>query len=311
MRGHVEAMSSVTNHRGFRRVTPGRFASCGQTIARTEDLPGRLEHLVSERFLGITGLQVTVVAMPHEEVDAAEAFARQMHPLCTHCSSEEKCEDRWRRHVTALRRRPEAHWHRCDKGNLCGVVPVVVSGRALAACKLVCDGDLQEEAFQEHVDLLEILVDRFIEQHAESLERLAGCGPDGNVIGDIDPIIARFERYKHEWHSQVQRAINLVDTDGRDPHLSVAYLAERLGMNSTYLGNLFSRQTGLTLTRYISIRRIHLAKQLLAETDWQVKRVAHESGHGNADWFSNVFRAATGLTPSEYRRKSRIRRRSS
>jgi transcriptional regulator GlxA family with amidase domain len=61
---------------------------------------------------------------------------------------------------------------------------------------------------------------------------------------------------------------------------------------------------GMRMGRYIAELRIEIAKKLLLETDWQVKRIAFESGHRNPDWFSEVFRAHTGMTPSVFRRKA-------
>ncbi len=99
----------------------------------------------------------------------------------------------------------------------------------------------------------------------------------------------------------------MLDHSTTDASLSVTALARQLGINATYLGHLFRTQTGLTVRRYVAQRRIELAKRLLATTDWQVKRIAYETGHRTADWFSHVFREETGLTPLAYRRQSRKR----
>ena len=64
----------------------------------------------------------------------------------------------------------------------------------------------------------------------------------------------------------------------------------------------FAQEVGMRMSRYIATRRIELAKKLLISTHWQIKRIAYESGHSNPDWFSQVFRAHTGMTPRDYRR---------
>jgi LacI family transcriptional regulator len=56
------------------------------------------------------------------------------------------------------------------------------------------------------------------------------------------------------------------------------------------------------------IRRAHIerAKQLLTDTDMQMPAVADASGFANAARLSLLFRRETGMTPSEFRHRSRI-----
>jgi len=56
---------------------------------------------------------------------------------------------------------------------------------------------------------------------------------------------------------------------------------------------------------YLAVRRVELAKTLLATTHRQVKVIARDTGHANPNWFCHVFRVHTGLTPNGYRRQSR------
>lgn len=91
--------------------------------------------------------------------------------------------------------------------------------------------------------------------------------------------------------------------------MNVSTVAGALGVNCTYLSHIFAAEVGTRMSRFIARRRIEMAKKMLATTDWQIKRVAFESGHGNADWFSQVFHAQEGLTPCEYRRQVRPEKR--
>ena len=71
--------------------------------------------------------------------------------------------------------------------------------------------------------------------------------------------------------------------------------------NASYLAHLFSQQLHLRMSKYIAQRRIDRAKNLLLDTDWQIKRVALECGFANPDWFSHTFHEHSGVTPTEYR----------
>lgn len=106
-------------------------------------------------------------------------------------------------------------------------------------------------------------------------------------------------------HPQISRAISFIDQHLTDPAVNVTSVAETLGLNPNYLSHLFAQEAGTRMGRYIASRRIQLAKQFLASTDWQIKEVAFRSGHRSADWFSQIFRGQVGMTPGDYRQQVR------
>lgn len=74
------------------------------------------------------------------------------------------------------------------------------------------------------------------------------------------------------------------------------------GLSYKYAGTLFKEETGQTIREYQRMLRIRKAKQLLKETDKPITEVAQLSGFSDVFYFSKVFRAAQGCSPSEYRR---------
>ena len=74
-------------------------------------------------------------------------------------------------------------------------------------------------------------------------------------------------------------------------------------LNSDYLGRLFKKETGLSVSGYLQEVRIDEAKKLLAGTTVQVNEVAARVGYDNFSYFSHIFREKTGLTPVEFRRR--------
>lgn len=75
-------------------------------------------------------------------------------------------------------------------------------------------------------------------------------------------------------------------------------------LNSDYLGRLFKKETGLSVSGYLQEVRIDEAKKLLAGTTVQVNEVAARVGYDNFSYFSHIFREKTGLTPVEFRRRN-------
>ena len=84
--------------------------------------------------------------------------------------------------------------------------------------------------------------------------------------------------------------------------LSVAILADRLGMSPAYLSTLFKKETGLTLSDYIENIRMEKAKVLLQNDNLKMQEVAQSVGYRNANYFTTVFKKTFGMYPSEYRR---------
>lgn len=72
----------------------------------------------------------------------------------------------------------------------------------------------------------------------------------------------------------------------------------------TQLNNTFQRLTGCTPIHYLSRLRIERAKTLLRDTDDAITDIAFQCGASSSQYFANLFRRATGMTPSEFRTES-------
>ncbi len=87
--------------------------------------------------------------------------------------------------------------------------------------------------------------------------------------------------------------------------LSLALLAQLVGLSTFHFAHAFKRTFGQPPHRYYSSRRIESAKALLAARRNSITDVALALGFSEISAFTSAFRKATGLTPSEYRREHR------
>lgn len=69
-----------------------------------------------------------------------------------------------------------------------------------------------------------------------------------------------------------------------------------------YISKQFKLVTGITIAAQINNSRIELAKNLLRTTDDSVQTVATKGGFISASAFNRVFKKATDMTPSTYRK---------
>jgi AraC-like DNA-binding protein len=267
------------------------------------------EHLfrhIVERFArmsDVIALAVPLGLSSPEEAD--DPPPNPGHPACAEYAGSDYCRESWQLHLAELRRRAETHWHKCDYGRLCGIVPVVCRDRCLAAVKLAAPASMPEEDFGRQVEILHLLVKDFVTTHVDFLGRLPHA--ELSAAEFSEPPSPGTEKVLEQLpsHPQVVRALQYIEEHLSDPKLTVAQVARELEMHPSYLSHLFADQVGRRMSRFITARRVELAKTLLATTDWQIKRIARDTGHANPNWFCYVFRVYTGLAPGGYRRKSR------
>jgi AraC-like DNA-binding protein len=96
----------------------------------------------------------------------------------------------------------------------------------------------------------------------------------------------------------------LIDSSLHEPP-TVAAMASKLGMGLVRFVREFKVSFGATPHQFIQQRRLMRARELLRSTDASLSSVALETGFASHSHFSTVFRAATGVTPSHYRREQR------
>ncbi|GAB2553878.1 AraC family transcriptional regulator [Gracilibacillus alcaliphilus] len=88
-----------------------------------------------------------------------------------------------------------------------------------------------------------------------------------------------------------------------DTEIKVQDLADIVHLHPSYLHRVFKQALGVTINDYMNNLRIEKAKMLLTKTDIPVTEIASYVGINTSQYFSNMFKAATRLTPSQYRKK--------
>lgn len=266
-----------------------------------DGLVARLTSHVANRFGRATNL-CTIVVPPHcmSICETDDRPCTPTHPACAALADAPYCRESWLLHLAELANHPETHWHRCDHGRLCAVVPVVCEGRCLAAVKLVCPETLSEDEFRRYVELLDLVVWDFERAHPDLLRQLLPAirtdSPAAPGIPTAAPSDAPQPRNPH-----VHAAIRRIDERLGDPELSVDSIALALAVHPNYLGHVFVQQLGVRPSRYIASQRVERAKELLLGPTGQIKQIARAVGFANQNWFCHVFTAHTGQSPSAYR----------
>ena len=105
----------------------------------------------------------------------------------------------------------------------------------------------------------------------------------------------------------VGQTITLVQYD-LTADLRLKTIAERLNVNSSYLSRLFHQEYGCTLTQFINNQRVEHGMSLLQLTDRSVQDISSECGVQDVNYFVKLFKKQTGMTPLQYREKTKTER---
>lgn len=171
-------------------------------------------------------------------------------------------------------------------------------GRSVALTALRRPVEIQDIGAIE--TLASLLVDEISSpsRHAVYAESLVGSIVTGLLDlpecggGDMDGRLTE---------AQIETLIDRMDTRS-DHRLTIAEMAETVGLSESWFANVFKQTTGRTPLQWQLSRRIELAKKLLLESDLAVADIAAQLGFTDQAHLTRTFRQFVGDTPAAWRR---------
>lgn len=89
-------------------------------------------------------------------------------------------------------------------------------------------------------------------------------------------------------------------------NLTLDALAEKASINKYYMAHAFKQEYGISPINYLIACRIREGKRLLAETDFSLSQIAAVLGFSSSSYFSQRFRNAERMSPTEYRKANQV-----
>lgn len=141
---------------------------------------------------------------------------------------------------------------------------------------------------------------------AELLEKLIG----GSVKMEGQQVIARAAGVAVRQstnilmvqHPALRKALQFIRENITHP-VQVSDIVRAAGLSHRALNELFQRELGTSIGKYLTRARIKHISYLLLNSSLQIQEVADAVGYEDIQHFSRYFKHSTGLTPLAYRRK--------
>lgn len=111
---------------------------------------------------------------------------------------------------------------------------------------------------------------------------------------------------RQTWPTQIETIIGQArDFLDENSHASVDMeeLARNLHVGYSWFRRMFKQLTGESPNLYHLKRRIDGARHLLVNTDLPIKQIAERQGYDSQNYFSEIFKKKTGLSPEDFRKR--------
>ncbi len=90
--------------------------------------------------------------------------------------------------------------------------------------------------------------------------------------------------------------------ENTEPINTSDFIAREIGMDYSYLSNLFSAVEGTTIEKFLILQKIEKVKELLVYNELSLNEISYMLGYSSVQHLSNQFKKITGLSPSHFKK---------
>lgn len=258
----------------------------------------------------LTGIRANIFDINGKDICLSSDHA----PFCeliNACSEgHRRCEECDRSAVRKCGAKAQPYSYRCHAGVCETIVPIHYGGTPVAYLvfgQLLDSSPIEDQWAATEKTLLWYSGDR--EQLKEAYWKFRQyTGDEIAAYTDILEAFSTFIQIKEMIQTAELTDLQKLETY-LDEHytekLSLERIASELGIGRTKLCLLAKELSGgKTLSWLIAQRRVNAAKKLLLQGNMPISEVAEAVGISDYNYFTKVFRAAAGVTPSTFRKNS-------
>lgn len=120
------------------------------------------------------------------------------------------------------------------------------------------------------------------------------------LLREIEAVIQSMYVGVAKYSPVIQQIVNYVN-DKYYEELSLKLLSNKYNINSSYLGQLFIKEVGMSFSDYLNSVKNSKAKELLLSTNMKINDIAKEVGFIDTSYFYRKFKKYYGVSPSVFR----------
>ncbi|CAG7654832.1 AraC family transcriptional regulator [Paenibacillus allorhizosphaerae] len=109
---------------------------------------------------------------------------------------------------------------------------------------------------------------------------------------------------KNSYSEEVQKIKHFLNNQIQIPFNS-NQLSKHIGLSFKQINRLFKKETGTTVYNYVLMKKIDAAKMMLLDTPLTVNEICYHLGYADPQYFSNLFKKKTGMSPSIFRSQNK------
>ncbi len=161
-------------------------------------------------------------------------------------------------------------------------------------CKMVVKEELKRQGilhFEIELGMVELFSALTKQQREELKKNLLRSGLE--LMDDKKSIL--IEKVKNVITEMIHHSDEMPSLNYSD------HISQALGLDYTYLANVFSEVKGSTIQQYIISNKIEKVKELLLYDELNLTEIAFKMHYSSVSHLSNQFKKVTGLSPSFFK----------
>lgn len=128
------------------------------------------------------------------------------------------------------------------------------------------------------------------------------CLMEGEFAAQLLDIKEKILKYQLNHSDSIIRRICQCVMDNIESEINLESIANEVHISKDYVGKLFKQKVMCNFNDYVTKMKMEHAKYLILAGDLKNYEISERLGYKKADYFSSLFKAHTGLTPSEYKK---------
>lgn len=108
------------------------------------------------------------------------------------------------------------------------------------------------------------------------------------------------QKRTYKRNEQTKKILQIIDENILNPHLSLNYISNIIGISEQQISMIFSKQMGVKYVEYIQYKKIDKAIKLIEDKGATIKEVSEILQYSSPNSFMRMFKKVQGMTISEY-----------